>query len=71
VLSRLLAGESEKEAARRLGLSRATVHEYVTDLYAHFGVHTRAELLARCADLHPMPGTHTPGTGPRGRAGGP
>ena len=34
-------------AARRLGLSYHTVHEYVNALYAHFDVTTRAELLAR------------------------
>jgi DNA-binding CsgD family transcriptional regulator len=46
-LDRLLEGDSEKQAARHLGLSPRTVHEYVTDLYRHFGVNSRAELLAR------------------------
>ena len=45
-LSLLLEGRSEKEAARALGLSARTVHEYVTALYKHFGVSSRAELLA-------------------------
>jgi DNA-binding NarL/FixJ family response regulator len=44
----LLEGDGEKEAALRLGLSHPTIHEYVTDLYRHFGVSGRAELLARC-----------------------
>jgi DNA-binding NarL/FixJ family response regulator len=44
----LLEGEDVKGVARRLGLSRHTVHLYVTDLYKRFGVHSRAELLAVC-----------------------
>jgi DNA-binding CsgD family transcriptional regulator len=46
-LDRLLAGDSEKEVARRLGLKRPTIHEYVTELYRRLGVSSRAELLAR------------------------
>jgi DNA-binding CsgD family transcriptional regulator len=42
----LLEGDGEKQVAVRLGLSRATVHEYVTALYRRFDVHSRAELLA-------------------------
>ncbi|MBI3465813.1 MAG: DNA-binding response regulator [Planctomycetes bacterium] len=42
----LLEGESEKTTALRLGLSRHTVHDYVKGLYRHFGVGSRAELLA-------------------------
>jgi DNA-binding NarL/FixJ family response regulator len=44
----LLDGDSEKQAAVRLGLSRFTLHEYVSDLYRHFEVSSRPELLARC-----------------------
>ena len=44
----LLDGASEKEAAARLGLSRHTVHEYITALYRRFGVNSRAELLVLC-----------------------
>jgi DNA-binding CsgD family transcriptional regulator len=47
-LACLLEGDSEKEVADRLGLSHATVHQYVTALYRRFGVHSRAQLLA-CA----------------------
>jgi DNA-binding NarL/FixJ family response regulator len=43
----LLEGDGEKQAAARMGLSRATVHQYVKALYRHYGVATRAELLAR------------------------
>jgi DNA-binding CsgD family transcriptional regulator len=46
-LACLLEGDSEKQVAARLSLSQATVHEYVTSLYRHFGVSSRAELLAR------------------------
>lgn len=48
VLERLLAGDSEKQIARRLHRSYHTIHEYVIKLYRHFGVSTRAELLALC-----------------------
>ncbi len=46
VLARLLDGDGEKQAALRLGLSRHTVHEYVTLLYRRYDVQSRAELLA-------------------------
>jgi len=45
-LACLLEGDSEKQAAARLGLSPATTHEYVTALYRHFGVRSRAQLMA-------------------------
>jgi DNA-binding NarL/FixJ family response regulator len=45
-LACLLEGDSEKQAASRLGLSPATTHEYVTALYRHFGVGSRAQLMA-------------------------
>ena len=46
VLERLRQGDSVKQAARRLGLSTHTVTGYVKDIYRHFGVSSRAELLA-------------------------
>ena len=46
-LACLLEGDSEKQAAARLGLSRSTVHQYITALYRHFRVQSRAQLLAR------------------------
>src|SRR5204863_6187 len=46
-LERLLVGDSEKQIARRMGLSPNTVHVYVKDLYRHYDVCTRGELLAR------------------------
>jgi len=47
VLGWLLEGEGEKQVAARLRLSGPTVHQYATALYRHFGVGSRAELLAR------------------------
>jgi DNA-binding CsgD family transcriptional regulator len=44
----LLTGRSEKEIAGAMGLNRGTVHKYVTALYRHFDVGSRAQLLARC-----------------------
>jgi DNA-binding NarL/FixJ family response regulator len=43
----LLEGHSEKEIADRLGLSATTIHQYVTTLYRHFGVQSRAQLMAQ------------------------
>jgi DNA-binding CsgD family transcriptional regulator len=46
-LERLLQGNSEKQVARLLGISRPTAHQYVTALYRHFGVTSRSELMAQ------------------------
>lgn len=46
VLECLLDGDGEKQAAARLSLHRTTVHDHVKRLYRHFGVNSRAELLA-------------------------
>ncbi len=43
----LLDGDSEKQAAARMGLSSETVHQYVKTLYRHYQVESRAELLIR------------------------
>lgn len=53
-LERLLVGDSEKQAALALGLSKATVHEYVGLLYRHFGVNSRGELLVACLRRGPI-----------------
>jgi DNA-binding CsgD family transcriptional regulator len=45
-LSLLLDGLSEKQVASKLDLALPTVHGYVTKLYEHFRVSSRAELLA-------------------------
>lgn len=46
-LQSLLAGDSEKQAAAKLGVSQHTVHVYVKKLYKKFGVCSRGELLAK------------------------
>jgi DNA-binding CsgD family transcriptional regulator len=46
-LQLLLEGDSEKQVARKLELSKHTVHVYVKELYRRFEVSTRAELLAK------------------------
>jgi len=45
-LAYLVHGHSEKEVAKRLGLSPLTTHQYVTTLYRRFGVQSRAQLLS-------------------------
>lgn len=55
-LACLLEGDGEKQVAARLGLSRATVHQYVGALYRRFGVHSRGELLALWVRLGRPPG---------------
>ena len=43
----LLEGDSEKQAAARVGLRTSTVHSYVRDLYRRYGVRSRGEPMAR------------------------
>jgi DNA-binding CsgD family transcriptional regulator len=52
-LACLLEGDSEKQVALRMGISRTTVHQYVTELYRLHDVHSRAELLARMLRQRP------------------
>jgi DNA-binding CsgD family transcriptional regulator len=47
VLACLLEGDSETQAAKRLGLTPATAHQYIKALYRHLAVGSRAELMAR------------------------
>jgi DNA-binding CsgD family transcriptional regulator len=46
VLECLLQGDADKCIALRLGISTATVSEYVTDVFRHFNVSSRAQLSA-------------------------
>lgn len=46
-LQGLLSGDSEKQIAVRLELSRHTIHNYVKALHQRFGVSSRGELLAK------------------------
>jgi DNA-binding CsgD family transcriptional regulator len=45
-LGLLLDGGSEKEMAAQMGVTHHTVHVYMKTIYRHFGVCTRAELMA-------------------------
>jgi len=47
VLRCLLEGDADKQVAARLGLTRHTVNQYTKTIFRHFGVGSRAELLAR------------------------
>jgi len=45
ILFGLLRGRTEREIAAEVGQKPATVHKYVGDLHARFGVNSRAELM--------------------------
>jgi DNA-binding NarL/FixJ family response regulator len=47
VLACLLEGDGDKQVAGRLGLSIHTVNEYTKRIFRHFGVQSRAQLMAR------------------------
>jgi DNA-binding NarL/FixJ family response regulator len=47
-LQLLLAGDSEKEVAIKLGLSQHTVHIHVKNIYKRLTVCSRAELMTKC-----------------------
>jgi DNA-binding CsgD family transcriptional regulator len=51
VLGCLLEGDSEKQVAARMGISRHTVNRHVQRLYRQFGVHSRGELMCRCRKM--------------------
>jgi len=42
----LLDGLPEKDIAQRMDISPATAHQYIGELYRHFGVNSRPELMA-------------------------
>jgi DNA-binding CsgD family transcriptional regulator len=46
VFHRLLLGDGEKQAAIAIGISVHTLHSYTKQLYRHFGVCGRSELMA-------------------------
>lgn len=50
VLSQLMDGDSEKEIALRLTLSRHTVHQHIKSIYRRYGVNSRGELLSLSVD---------------------
>lgn len=47
VLQCLLGADSDKQIASRLGISQHTVNQYVKQIFVHFAVQSRSELLAR------------------------
>jgi DNA-binding CsgD family transcriptional regulator len=47
VLGCLLEGDGDKQIAARLKLSKFTVNQYTKQIFRHFGVNSRPELLAR------------------------
>lgn len=55
VLHHLLGGCSTKEAAAKLGISALTVSGYVKDIYRHYRVHSRSELLSRFIERSSRP----------------
>lgn len=55
----LVEGDSEKQAAARLGLSRHTVHEYVKELHRRLGASNRAELISAWHRLNRPPSRPT------------
>lgn len=46
LVQQLLTGKSEKEIAITLGLRASTTHQYITEIFRHFGVNNRASLQA-------------------------
>jgi DNA-binding CsgD family transcriptional regulator len=55
-------GNSEKDAAARLGLSPHTVHTYLWRIYRKLGVQSREELLVRVfAEFRSLPKRSTSG----------
>jgi DNA-binding CsgD family transcriptional regulator len=46
VLAQLFSGRTEKEIAEALGLTRATMHKYVTDIFRSFNVSNRVGLVS-------------------------
>lgn len=47
ILHQLLVGRTRTEIAADLGISPHTVNDYLKQIYAHFGVHSQAQLIAR------------------------
>jgi DNA-binding CsgD family transcriptional regulator len=65
VLLQLLAGDSVKQIAGKLSISAYTVNDHIKNIYRHFAVNGRGELLAQFLAGGPTSGS-TPGdTGPK------
>ncbi len=59
-LELLLAGNSEKEVAAKMGISTHTVHVHVKTLHKRLGVSSRGELLARFVNNDSQVNSSTP-----------
>jgi DNA-binding NarL/FixJ family response regulator len=68
VLECLLDGDSEKQAAARLGLHPGTLHVHVKRVYKALGVSSRAELLAHFLRRYRAASRPTPGADGNPRA---
>jgi DNA-binding CsgD family transcriptional regulator len=55
ILALVTEGLPEKLIADRLGLRPSSVNEHMQELYAHFGVHSRARLMAYLLKRMPLP----------------
>ena len=64
-LKGLLEGLSEKQVAKRLALSKHTVHSYVKALYRRFEVNSRSELLAIWISSGELPDVPKPSGTPK------
>jgi DNA-binding CsgD family transcriptional regulator len=53
ILSLIAAGLTEKQMAEQLGIRSSTVNEQIQQLYLHFGLHTRARLMAYLLERTP------------------
>ena len=51
LLSRVARGDTNRQAARDLGVSEGTVRKHLEKIYARLDVHSRTEALARAGDL--------------------
>ena len=47
ILNQLVRGTTRKQIADDLGISLHTVNDYLKRIFAHFGVHSQAQLIAR------------------------
>jgi DNA-binding CsgD family transcriptional regulator len=47
ILHQMLLGRSRKEISADLGISLHTVNDYTKQIFAHFGVHSQTQLIAR------------------------
>jgi hypothetical protein len=59
-LDGMARGWSEKHLAAQMGISPTTLHPYISQLYEHFAVSERVELMARYLGRNRLPGVTPP-----------